>query len=156
MAESFNLSGHCILSEPSLLFNELKVDTHPLRGLVNYGPYSQLLGFPNQVRLAYFAPKEFIAKFDRLVSELNGETSPIEALNYYPIYPGFQDVFRIPLVAASDGLKVVASDSCLQLAQSSSGPELVSQILHSIGSLLRQKNSFDVLLLYLPKSWEKS
>ena len=50
------LSGYAILPEPPLLFDGSQVDTHPLRGLSNHGPYSAKLGFPSQVRLAYLAP----------------------------------------------------------------------------------------------------
>src|SRR3972149_1491486 len=53
------LSGHATLPEPSLLFDNAQTDTHPLRGLTNYGPYSAGLGFPTQVRLAYFFPVLF-------------------------------------------------------------------------------------------------
>jgi hypothetical protein len=83
------LPGHSLLPEPQLLFNGSKTDKHPLRGLSEHGPYSLGLGFPSPVRLAYFAPLEFMNKLDRIVSELNGSAVPKEALNYYVRYAGF-------------------------------------------------------------------
>lgn len=66
----YTLPGHSILPEPALLFDGSQTDKHPLRGLSKYGPYSAGLGFPSQVRLAYFAPAEFMGKLDGIVSEL--------------------------------------------------------------------------------------
>lgn len=148
------LSGHAILPEPLLLFGGSQTDTHPLRGLSNYGPYSAVLGFPSQVRLAYFAPVEFMGKLDGIVSELNSSASPKEAINYYVRYAGFRDVFRIPLIKPSGNLKCAAPCECLAFAQRKDGAGLVDLILQSIGGLLRQKNSFDVLLVYLPNTWK--
>lgn len=147
------LPAHSILPEPPLLFNGAQTDTHPLRGLSNYGPYSAGLGFPSQVRLAYFAPIEFMGKLDGIVSELNGSAIPKEALNYYGRYAGFREVFRIPLIKPSDNLKCAAPSECLAFAQTKNGAALVGLILQSIGGLLRQKSSFDVLIMYLPRSW---
>lgn len=77
---TYGLAGHAILPEPPLLFDDRKKDVHPLRGLLKYGPYSAGLGFLSQVRLAYFAPAEFMEKLDGIVSELNSSANPIEAL----------------------------------------------------------------------------
>ena len=157
MAEKpYVLSAHAILPEPLLLFDGSKTDTHPLRGLSNYGPYSAGLGLPGRVRLAYFSPFEYMGKLDGIVSELHGNASPIEATNYYVEYAGFQEVFRIPLVRPLDNLKCAAPSECVTFAQANDGAALVSLILQSIGGLLRQRNSFDVLLMYLPRIWKDS
>jgi hypothetical protein len=152
--KSYILPGHSILPEPTLLFDGLQTDKHPLRGLSKYGPYSAGLGFPNQVRLAYFAPAEFMQKLDGIVSELNGSATPKEAINYYVRYGGFRDIFRVPLVKPPEKLKYAALSECLPSAQKRDGTALVDHILQSIGGLLPQRNSFDVLLLYLPPAWE--
>lgn len=148
------LPGHAILPEPLLLFGGSQTDTHPLRGLSNYGPYSAGLGFPSQVRLAYFAPGEFMGKLDGIVSELDSSANPKEAINYYVQYAGFREVFRIPLIKPADNLKCAAPHECLAFAQRKDGAGVAELILQSIGGLLRQKNSFDVLLVYLPNTWK--
>lgn len=154
--QPYILSGHTILPEPPLLFNGSRTDTHPLRGLSNYGPYGAGLGFPSQVRLAYLAPAEYMSKLDGLVSELNGSANPKEAVNYYVRYAGFRDVFRVPLIKPAENLKCAAPGECLAFAQAKDGAGLVDHILQAIGGLLRKKNSFDVLLIYLPRSWKDS
>lgn len=149
------LPAHTILPEPQLLFNGGQTDTHPLRGLSKYGPYSATLGFPSQVRLAYLAPAQYMQKLDRIVRELQNRADPKEVLTYYVPYNGFQDVFRIPLRAPSDELKCVTPQECDVLAASGNGLALVAALLQAIGGLLRQKNTFDVLLIHLPSGWKQ-
>src|SRR5262249_24305307 len=93
-------------------------------------------------------------KLDQIVSELNVRAVHKEALNYYVRYAGFQNVFRVPFIKPSDNLKYPALTDCLSSARKKDGNGLINQILQSIGGLLRQRTSFDVLLLYLPGNWE--
>ncbi|MCF7966847.1 MAG: hypothetical protein K9L79_15120 [Methylobacter tundripaludum] len=148
------LSAYSILPEPLLLFNENRTDTHPLRGLSHHGPYGANLGLPGQVRLAYLAPAECMGKLDDIVSELCKPASPKEALNYYVQYPGFESVFRVPLVAPSEALKYSTLQECDALGASGNGIALSEKIIQSIAGLLRHKHTFDVLLIYLPPSWK--
>ncbi|MBE0541712.1 MAG: nuclease PIN [Verrucomicrobia bacterium] len=148
------LPAYSILPEPVLLFANGKTDTHPLRGLANNGPYGLTLGFPNQVRLAYLAPSEALQKLDNFVQELNSPATPREALNYYNRYAGFQSVFKVPLVKATDALKCATVQECAANVQKKDGEGLVTSLLQSVSGLIRQKNAFDVLLLYLPKAWQ--
>lgn len=150
------LSGHTILPEPLLLFADSQTDTHPLRGLSNFGPYSSALGFPSRVRLAYFAPAEFMGKLDELVRELNKTSDPKEATNYYIRYSGFQEIFRVPLIEPEATLRCAAPPDSLAVAQRKDGGGLVGLILQSISTLLLKKNAFDVLLVYLPYGWKDS
>lgn len=153
---SSNLPAYSILPEPRLLFHENNTDTHPLRGLSLHGPYSAGLGIPGQVRLAYLAPGNYMRKLDSIVSELQKHAAPKEAKNYYVDYNGFQNVFRVPLIAPADVLKVVTPLECDALAARGDGIALVDSILQALSGLLRQKNAFDVLLIYLPQSWKES
>jgi hypothetical protein len=153
-ADPSSLPAHSILPEPRLLFQGNKIDTHPLRGLSQYGPYSAGLGLPGQVRLAYLAPAGYIRKLDELVSELNNTAVPKEALNYYIQYPGFEKVFRVPLIAPTETLKSATLGECDALAASGNGIALAEKIVHSMAGLLRQKHAFDVLLVCLPPNWK--
>ena len=148
------LSGHCVLPEPTLLFANGRKDLHPLRGLLEAGPYGADLGFPIQLRLAYLAPSDLLHRLDSFVLELSRPVEPREALNYYPEYPGFERLFQIPLVEPPLGLKCSTTTDCLKFAQSRNGPGLVDAIFHSMGSLMRQRQSFDVVILYLPSAWK--
>jgi hypothetical protein len=149
-----SLPAHSILPEPRLLFQGNKTDTHPLRGLSQYGPYGAGLGLPGQVRLAYLAPAGYMRKLDDLMSELTNTATPKEALNYYVQYSGFEKVFRVPLIAPTGALKCATLGECDALAASGNGIALAEKIVHSMVGLLRQKNAFDVLLVYLPPNWK--
>lgn len=149
------LPAHAMLPEPRLLFQGSQTDIHPLRGLSQYGPYSAALGLPGQVRLAYLAPAAYIPKLDGIVSELQNTAVPKEAVNYYIPYAGFQDVFRIPLVEPADALKCTTPQECDTLAASGNGIALADMIFQAIAGLLRQKNAFDVVLVYLPPNWKE-
>ncbi|WP_428239532.1 argonaute/piwi family protein [Gynuella sp.] len=149
------LSAHKVLPEPRLLFSGSKTDTHPLRGLVQHGPYSNDLSFPKQVRLACLAPNEHLAQLDRLISELKGSAKVQDAPNYYLPYDGFQTVFRTPLPDVEDSLKFSTSNECNLLAANRDGAALVENMLQSIGGLIRGRNRFDVLLIYIPPSWSE-
>jgi hypothetical protein len=148
------LSLHKILPEPLLLFNNGKTDIHPLRGLITHGPYSLTLGFPTQIRTAFIAPNGTSQKLARLIGELNGTHSPIEAKNYYPTYPGFEQVFRTPIISAQANLTFELPSECTSIVQSKNGVGLLEQIVHLMGKASVSRSSFDMLLIYLPNEWE--
>lgn len=155
VADPSNLPAHSILPEPELLFQANKTDTHPLRGLAQHGPYSAGLGLLGAVRLAYLAPEQYMGKLDRLVSELKNTATPKEALNYYIQYPGFEAVFRTPLVGPTDVQKSTTPKECDTLAATGDGAALADRLFQSMAGFLRQKHAFDVILIYLPPSWKQ-
>lgn len=148
------LSAHGMLPEPALLFAGKKTETHPLRGLIASGPYSRDLGFPAQVRLAYLAPADRMNRIEAIVGEMQRKAQVKEAANYYFEYPGFQSVFRVPLVAANDVLKFSPPDECARLAQAQNGEGLLRALVHAIGATRAKRSSFDVLMIYLPPEWK--
>jgi hypothetical protein len=150
------LPGNFSLPEPELLFAGGKTHKHPLRGLNDFGPYSGDLGFPTQVRLAYLAPKELMGKIDGIVDELRKKQVPKDALNYYIAYEGFDKVFRSKLVPAADPLRVATPPECNALAAAGNGHGLVNAVLQGLGALIRVRNTFDVLIVYLPDAWKAS
>ena len=148
------LSEHGMLPEPALLFAGKKTDTHPLRGLIMNGPYSHDLGFPTQVRLAYLAPADRMNQIESIVGEMQRKAQVKEAANYYFEYPGFQNVFRVPIVPANDALKFSPPDKCARFAQVQDGEGLVRALVHAIGATRAKRSSFDVLMIYLPPEWK--
>jgi len=148
------LPSYKILPEPQLLFNNSTTDTHPLRGLITHGPYSVGLGFPTQIRTAFLSPVGGSGRLQSLVAELCGTHTPKEAKNYYPIYPGFQSVFRTPIITAPDNLMFELPGECSAIAQSNDGVALLEQIMHMVGKIAVLRNSFDILILYLPHEWQ--
>jgi len=97
-----------------------------------------------------------MGKLDGIVSELDAPANPHEGKNYYIRYKGFKEVFRIPLVKATDNLKAPTAQNCAALAASGNGAGLAESLVQSVGNLLKQKSAFDVLLVYLPGAWAKA
>lgn len=156
MADNLSqLAAHSTIPEPLLLFKDNRTDTHPLRGLSQYGPYSACFNLPGQVRLAYLAPTEHMRKLDAIVRELQNPATPKEATNYYVEYGGFEKVFKVPLVMPQEHLRCLALDECHGVAANGNGLALADKIVQSMSGLFRQKHAFDVLLVYLPASWKK-
>jgi hypothetical protein len=147
------LSGYTAIPEPDLVFAGKKLHKHPLMGLVQYGPYSLSLGAPSRIRFALIAAKKHMPKLTRIVSELKQKAAPREAKNYYPEYPGFQDLFRIP-IADQDAKLVIELPEQLEVhAQRREKIELARDLFQSIAQLTTLRSSFDVALIYLPPSW---
>lgn len=148
------LPGYSALPEPELLFDNDKTDIHPLRGLIEHGPYGAKIGYPLQIRTAFLAPSGMMSKLDSLFHELQTQQTVKDAAIYYPPYPGFEKVFRVPLVSPTNNLKIEIPKDCWQYAERREGLELVNQITQTLGGLIRQRTSFDVLMLYLPGIWK--
>jgi hypothetical protein len=147
------LCGYTPLAEPDLLFANNKIDKHPLRGLINNGPYSLQFGAPSRVRFALIAPSQDIRKLEALVEELNKPATPIEAKNYYPVYPGFKKLLRTPIAALDDRLKVIFPDELDQHAKRGKKHELARELFNCIAQLRMLRSSFDCALIYLPPRW---
>lgn len=147
------LPSNKILPEPKLLFHGAKTDVHPLRGLIDNGPYSLSLNYPSQIRTAFLAPIGRLDVLEKLTIELLGKHKPIEAPKYYPEYSGFNNVFRIPLITASSSLKFQIQDEAKVAVSNRDGNKLLDLIIQSVAVAAQQRSSFDILLLYLPSDW---
>ena len=95
------LGGYSVVPEPDLVFAQNGRNKHPLVGLIKHGPYGLKFGTPSALRLAVVAPKNGAGKLKRLIGELKGRATPKEAPNYYPEYPGFEALFRVPVIDPS-------------------------------------------------------
>jgi hypothetical protein len=149
------LCGYTSLSESELLFARDGRHKHPLLGLIHNGPYGSRLGAPDRLRLAQLAPQRDMPKLASLIGELSGRAAVREARNYYPEYPGFSDVFRIPMVTGDDRLGIEFPDALEGHAQRGEKIELARGLFQCIARLTRLRASFDVALIYLPESWER-
>lgn len=150
---SSELCGYTTLTEPDLLFANNKTDKHPLRGLIDNGPYSLRFGAPSRLRFALLAPQKDMRKLTALVEELKSPASPREAKNYYPAYPGFEKVFRIPISDLDDRLKVFIPDDLDRHAKTAQKRELARGLFDSIAQFKTMRSSFDCVLIYLPPEW---
>jgi hypothetical protein len=148
------LCGYTTVGEPDLVFAGNRTDKHPLRGLIANGPYSLKFGTPSRVRFALLAPQEGMSKLTRLVEELKKAVQPREAKNYYPTYPGFQKLFRIPISDQEDRLKIAFPDELDQHVKRGDKRELARGLFQCIAQLTTMRSSFDCALIFLPQAWE--
>jgi hypothetical protein len=148
------LSGYSTLPEPELLFAGNRPHKHPLVGLVASGPYSLRFGMPGRVRTALIAPREHMPKLSGLVQELGKKAHPREAANYYPVYPGFEQVFRTPLAAPEQRAMIELPDELDRYAARGAKQDLAQALFQSMGRLHGIRANFDVALIYLPDAWE--
>jgi hypothetical protein len=148
------LRGYTSVAEPDLVFAGNKTDKHPLRGLIDHGPYSLKYGAPSRVRFALMAPHKDTGKLATLVEELNKTAQPREAKNYYPTYPGFQKLFRIPISDLDDRLKFAFPDELDGYAKRGEKRELAQGLFQCIAQLKTVRSSFDCALIFLPRGWE--
>lgn len=147
------ISGYTTLPEPELVFAGGRTDTHPLRGLIEHGPYGLKIGAPTQLRFALVAPRSNLGKLTQVVRELKGSARVREAPNYYPEYPGFEALFRIPIAEQDDDLVIFFPDELDRFAQAGQKADLARGLFQCIAQLRDVRSNFEIALVYLPQSW---
>lgn len=153
MAEHSELSGYSVLPEPELVFFGNRTNRHPLKGLIEHGPYGLKFGAPQSLRLARLAPSGDMQKLDGLIAELERPAAPREAKNYYPEYPGFADLFRVPVAQRNEQIVFAFPEELHNFAGAGEKVELARGLFQCIAQLRSVRSSFDVALVYLPESW---
>lgn len=154
MSNISNLSSHKRIVEPRLIFAGGKRDIHPLRGLVNYGPFSKSFGYLDEIKLATIAPHGQSQRIVKLVSELNAVAKPKNAPDYYPEYPGFEKLMGAQLSLENNWNIELTSDAD-KVAQSGNYTKLTSLIIDAVRSFIPQRASLSLVFIYLPTRWEK-
>lgn len=147
------LAGYTRLPEPELIFHNRSRAKHPLVGLINSGPYGLRFGAPARLRIALVARNSDLARLRSLVDELGRSAKPREALNYYPDYPGFEPLFRIPITPLSDRTTIELPSSLDAHAAAGNKARLATELFHAIAGLALVRSEFDVALVYLPPIW---
>lgn len=147
------LPAYSTVPEPELVFDGGKTDRHPLRGLINHGPFSLKFGAPSVVRFAIVAPQSDMDRINGLVRELSATASPKEAKNYYPEYPGFEALLRTPMADVEADMRFALPDELNRHAGSGNKIGLAQALLNEVNKLRSQRQRFDVALVYLPRNW---
>ena len=158
----FFLPAHGIVAEPKLSFHpdrSADVHTHPLHGLLNYGPYSRSLiqSFSDPIRVCCIFPNGRAAMANQLFSELEKHHQPRERKAYLIDFPGFSRVFGIRIVKA-DNLQIELPASLNDEVTREKSPhvKLSEKLTQTIASLDGRRSEFDVLMIFLPATWEKA
>jgi hypothetical protein len=147
------LGGYATVPEPELRFARDMLGKHPLVGLIQHGPYSLRYSAPSSLRFALLAPAQDIGKLRGLVAELQRPAKPKEAPNYYPDYPGFKELFRIPIAPEDERLVLTFPTGLDGYARNGEKERLATALFQCIARLRTLRTSFDVALVYLPPSW---
>lgn len=155
------ISGHAVMQEPELSFHPEKVEErskHPLEGLRNFGPYSlaTLAQVIDPIRVAAIVPNNELTKIQDLITEFENSYKPKERPQYLVEYPGFSKVFGVKLIAASvEAFLQLPSDLDNRISQAES-PHLIlaDHLTDAVRALNARRQSFDVLMVYLPDRWK--
>ncbi len=127
--------------------------THPLQGLSQFGPYGATLFPIDTIRIASIHPKEFGQVVASLVSEFEKSIKPKERYSYLHEFLGFTRTFKT-------GLEYVESSSIeletnqLFTTEQPNHIVLADLLGNAIRSMSQKAQHFDVLIIYLPKTWE--
>jgi hypothetical protein len=151
--ETSEMSGYVSLPEPDLIFSGGRKHKHPLLGIINHGPYGAKFDAVSSLRLAILAPRSDIGRLKSLIVELESPAKPREAVNYYPTYPGFKELFRVPIVPPDDGLTLEFPVILDEHASRQDKVSLARGLFQCIAKLKPLRANFDVALVYLPASW---
>lgn len=158
----YRLPGHVVLEEPSLRFGSRDardVDTHPIRGLLRFGPYSRdkISAVSNPIRIAMIAPAGETDRLVNQVRELEQTHRPRERKAYLPIYPGFEKVFGVRLARGGSGTSIeLPSDLSTQISAAETPHVVLGQALtHALFALRNLRDAFDVVVILLKQEWQK-
>jgi len=147
------LPGFSKIPEPDLMFAAGGLDKHPLRGLIEHGPFGLKYGTPATVRFALIGPTAQLRQLRGVVAELTKGAKTREVPAYYPDYPGFESVFRTPIAPVDDNLVFSFPDELDIHARRQNKLALARGLFQCIARLSSVRSNFDVALIYLPPTW---
>lgn len=162
MATNFAASKfppYTLLDEPLLAFapgDNRATDVNPLRGLVNFGPYTKSVFKPYtpELRVATVGPVGSWLQRGELMKMLQVPHEPGDRREYVPRYPGFENLFGVPLMAAPAAAHIKWPNSLSQLGiEGTLGARLVAGMSDAMRRLSLIRDQFDLALVHLPESW---
>ncbi len=157
--QTSKLPPFSLLAEPELTFNSenTALEVNPLRGLKRYGAYNSTAfeGYTPKLRVAIVAPAAGWPKIRDLVETLRTSHAAGDRRNYVPHYPGFEELFRVPIVAAPKGVHIKWPDDLMALGGAGAPHErLFAAMSEAMVRLNAMHDQFDVVMVHLPDRWE--
>lgn len=149
-----------VLSEPELSFSPdgRNRSPHPLVGLQKHGPFSRdsLRAYLPRIRVATIGPMETRSKIRQLFGEWTKRIQPRERTAYLTEYPGFREVFGLDVVLADDPCHIELGSSAEDTIAKTDVPhhDLAQAIGDALQALIKKKDAFDVVAIYLPARWD--
>jgi hypothetical protein len=161
-AASGKLPPFSSLAEPLLTFASADPsarDTHPLRGLTRFGPYSRdsFLPFSPAVRLATVGPAAGQGAVRELFESIKDQHKPQDRPEYVPLFPGFKQLVGVDLKLATNSALHLSWPN--ELADFMPQRPLSEMIAGAIDDALRRvtalRSEFDVLAVHFPDAWAR-
>lgn len=158
-AADAKLPSFQLLEEPVLSFSpddQRAMDIHPLRGLVNHGPFSKRSfgTYTPTLRVAMVGPKSGRDSVVALMKLVQQSHRPSDRKEYVPEYPGFQKLFGIQLHAASQAARITWPDALEDLPFEGTGEQRLQAAFEgALSQLDLQRPEFDVVVVHLPDAW---
>ena len=152
------LAAHTPLKEPLLAFSSgspSMVDAHPLRGLLQHGPYSKnsFASHTDRVRLAIIGPESSKAERRRVLQNLQTPHQPSDRRDYVPPYPGFESLFSVPLVPAVSTAQLTWPARLSDLGPGLPTDQVREAISQNMRRLATLRDEFDIAIVHLPDEW---
>lgn len=161
-SEPYDLPGHIVLDEPKLRFgssNAGDIDTHPIQGLLRFGPYSRnkISAVSNPIRIAMIAPSGESDRLIKQIHELEQTHQPKERKVYLPSYPGFEKIFGVRMVRGRDGTSIELPPDLSTCLNTSENPHLLlgQALTNALFALRNLRDSFDVVIILLKQEWQE-
>ena len=133
------LAAYSLLDEPFLTFGgSSSVHQHPLRGLLEYGPYTQV-AFPTytpHIRVAIAGPPAARKARRDLFQSLRQRLQATERREYLPDYPGFEAIFGVPLVPAASAAQLELPATLEEVDSDAQAPQV--RVRQALTNLVRR------------------
>lgn len=158
MTRAGQLAPYTPLDEPLLAFSSAepsRVDTHPLRGLVTHGPYSKnsLASHMDSVRIAIVGPDSGKDGRRRVLQNVQHHQQPSDRRDYVPPFPGFESLFKVPLVPAAKSAHMTWPERLEELGAGPPTDRVRRAMSERMRELAAVRDEFDVAVVHLPDGW---
>lgn len=144
---------HTSLPEPDLKFDGSSTSQrhpHPLLGLKEFGPYAP--PSTGDIRVATITVEGQQAKLYDYLRKLTRVHQPSDRKSYVPPYTGFKELFGVDLLPERSGHINLRADT------PGDGPDAHDRLSLALAGAVTQlqnvRDSWDVIVLLLPRVWE--
>lgn len=147
--------------DPELTFystrkNDLVVDRHPMRGLIENAPFEKKYapnGVDGEVNISVVLPKGEKEKFANFINQLNSSHDVIWNTNYVLQYPGFYNIYKLPLAIPATNSNSWREFPVPDCKTEIACKKMANSITEAI-NFVESANPGSIVLIYIPKELE--
>lgn len=148
------LPPHRVLPEPLLRFgpgHAAGTGSHPLRGLLQHGPYSRDSFGGTTIRVAVITTRDLHRRLRDFLGDLRNTHQPTDRRRYVPTYPGFSQIFSVDLVPAGDTATILIDRA--SVSEQDGHKDITNVLSAAVRAVCSVRSSWDVLVILLPSTW---